>query len=370
MKIGLDVSVAEQTSGSGRYVHELATGIASHLGSDDSLYLYHGNCIERSNKLRLIDLPNVHHRSVSARHPHLRIQVALPSAILPDRLDVFHAPAFFAPLRLHTPMVATIHDVNWLDRKWDWWKQIGAKSYLDLTLQTKLVRRRADRIISDSEEARKRILTRMGKRGAPVVVVPLAPAPIFSTTPEPVDHSPYFLSVGVLALQKNQEGTIRALAELKSRGVSVKVIFAGRDPLGLRPRRLEPLAAKLGVGELVRFLEDVNDIQLRDLYASSVALVFPSLQEGFGLPILEAMACKTPVITSSLSSMPEVAGSAALYVDPKDHLSIAEAMSTVLLNPKTRARLIRAGVERVANFSWDKTAEQMISVYRDVARSK
>jgi glycosyltransferase involved in cell wall biosynthesis len=122
----------------------------------------------------------------------------------------------------------------------------------------------------------------------------------------------------------------------------------------------------LGLTGAVAFVGYTGQRVLRDLYAQAACLVLPSLGEGFGLPVLEAMACGTPVITSNTSSMPEVAGDAALRVDPHDALGLADAMYRVLTNPALREDLRQRGLERARVFTWRRTAEQMSLIVVEV----
>ena len=119
--------------------------------------------------------------------------------------------------------------------------------------------------------------------------------------------------------------------------------------------------------ERVHFTGYIDANDLPTIYSLAEGLVFPSFYEGFGLPILEAMACGCPVITSNVSSMPEVAGDAALLIDPKNTEAIAQAMASVISNEKLRKKLIEKGYEQVKKFTWDKTAEETLALYKQVA---
>ena len=130
-------------------------------------------------------------------------------------------------------------------------------------------------------------------------------------------------------------------------------------------RAIRDRAETLGLGEAVTFLGYVDERFLRALYAAATCFVLPSLGEGFGLPILEAMACGTPVIAGSTTSLPEVAGDAALMVDPYDAVSLAEAMHRLLTDERLRKDLCRRGVERAASFSWRATAEMISTLIDD-----
>lgn len=183
-------------------------------------------------------------------------------------------------------------------------------------------------------------------------------------------RSPYLLYVGSERPRKNLGTLLRAFALVKQQGhpfnslTLLKVGPAGRSD-AFRKATLDE-AGRLGIERDIQFVEYVSDQELAVLYSNALALVFPSLYEGFGLPIVEAMACGCPVITSNVSSMPEIAGSAALLVNPHDTPALAEAMRCVILDPTQRARLRAQGLLRAQDFSWDKTAEATFAVYQRV----
>ena len=183
-------------------------------------------------------------------------------------------------------------------------------------------------------------------------------------------RSPYLLYVGSERPRKNLGTLLRAFALLKQQGhpfnslTLLKVGPAGRSD-AFREATLASIRG-LGIERDIHFVEYVSDQELAVIYSNALALVFPSLYEGFGLPIVEAMACGCPVITSNVSSLPEIAGSAALLVDPHDTPALVEAIRCVILDPTNRARLRAEGLLRAKDFSWDKTAEATFAVYQRV----
>jgi glycosyltransferase involved in cell wall biosynthesis len=174
---------------------------------------------------------------------------------------------------------------------------------------------------------------------------------------------PYFLYVGRYDPYKNLERVVAALAALP-RSLACDLWIAGSPDDRYRPA-LQRQAEELGVGDRLRWLDYVPYDQLPILLNQAIALVFPSLWEGFGLPVLEAMACGTPVITSNLSSLPEVAGDAALLVDPYRTEAIAAAMKTMILDDLTRSQLRQAGLARSQQFSWAKTGAATQAILRE-----
>ena len=189
--------------------------------------------------------------------------------------------------------------------------------------------------------------------------------------PSPVNDgrfsAPYVLYVGSERPRKNLTCLLRAFASLKDRGPRfaslrlLKVGSAGRSD-GFRTATLEE-ARRLGIDNDVDFVDHVSDQDLAVIYSNALALVYPSLYEGFGLPVVEAMACGCPVVTTDVSSLPEVAGSAALLVDPHDPAGFAEALQSVILDRDLSTRLRGDGLRRARDFSWDDTASTTHAVY-------
>lgn len=178
-------------------------------------------------------------------------------------------------------------------------------------------------------------------------------------TRESLGESPYFLYFGRPDPSKNLHRLITAFAALKNNESELWLV-------GPSDRRYTPLlqaqAEHLGIGNRVKFLEYVPAAELPIIINQAIALVFPSLWEGFGFPVLEAMACGTPVITSNISSLPEVAGDAALLINPENSGEITAAMQAILVDGSLRSRLRQAGLMRASQFSWQKTGQATAAV--------
>jgi glycosyltransferase involved in cell wall biosynthesis len=167
------------------------------------------------------------------------------------------------------------------------------------------------------------------------------------------ENQRYFLYLGRHEPYKNLHRLIAAFAKLKNRG-EYKLLLAGPVDSRYTPV-LQTQVTELGISEQVQFLNYVSYHDLPKIIHNAIALVFPSLWEGFGFPVLEAMACGTPVITSNLSSLPEVAGDAAILINPYNPAEITEAMQMLAENPELRSHLARQGINRANQFSWEKT---------------
>jgi alpha-1,3-rhamnosyl/mannosyltransferase len=232
-------------------------------------------------------------------------------------------------------------------------------------------------VITDSVAVREEITTHYGVRAEKVHAIPLGVSPRFRPRSAP-DLEPvmtryqltadaYLLCVGTLEPRKNLVRTVRAYASLPAdlrRRFPLVVVGAKGWHESSIVAELESLAQK-GQG---RFLDYVDEVALTLLYAGARGVLYPSLYEGFGLPVAEAMASGTPTLTSNLGCMKELAEGAAVLVDPRETASIAQGMRQLLEDDAARARLRSAGMERVQELTWQRCAERTLLVYRHVLR--
>jgi glycosyltransferase involved in cell wall biosynthesis len=285
-------------------------------------------------------------------------------------LELVHDPTGVSPLML-TPArrVATIHDVIPLIHP-------SASTLLDRLIYQSwlpLVAPSLDAIITVSAHSRRDIVRKLDVDPARVHVVPNAVSPSFRrvdrATSSEVAHrhgiaEPYVLYVGSIEARKNLDRLLGAFARLRAWSPQWQLVVVGAA--GWKSSPVFATVQRLGLGSSVRFTGFVPDPDLPALFSGADLFVFPSLYEGFGLPVLEAMACGTPVVTSSTSSLPEIAGDAALLCDPEDESAITEAMRRVLDDPDLRRELSDRGVERARSFGWDRTAQDTLRVYHQV----
>ena len=376
MRIGIDVSWAQMgPSGTATYVAGLVEAL-TRAGAEHHYVLFTRRPERYGPALPDLDSSNVTRVAVDAPLTNLRQQVTLPLALRRQRLDLYHSPAFFLPVVMpllwRGPTVVSMFDVNFL-RLRESWRAGRRATYLSLALQVPVAARQTTRIITLSEASARDIARLLRMPPRKIAVVPAAPRALFRDLPDDETvagtrerHGRFFLSVGVLAPQKNLERVIRAFARLDDR--ATRLVLAGRPAGSYAEAVLRPLAHELGVAERVVFAGATSDEELRALYGAALALVYPSLGEGFGLPIVEAMASGCPVVTSNISSMPEVAGDAALLVDPHDVDALAGALRALLRDPALRAELIACGHARAALFTWDEAARGTLRVYEETLR--
>jgi glycosyltransferase involved in cell wall biosynthesis len=238
----------------------------------------------------------------------------------------------------------------------------------------------AARILTPSEFSRQAILKHYGIEERRVVVVPNAVSSRFRPIEREVAQAsvrkkfdvrgPFVLTVGDLQPRKNHLGLLHAFEEVLRAHphLSHDLVFVGKETW--YSKELHRAVQSSAIAKRVHFMGFVEDEDLVSFYAASDLFVFPSFYEGFGLPILEAMACGRAVACSNTTAMPEVANAAGILFDPNSNEEMVRAISDVLLNPELRQRLERLGTSRAAGFSWEKAAQRTLKVYYDVAGAR
>jgi glycosyltransferase involved in cell wall biosynthesis len=283
-----------------------------------------------------------------------------------ESLDVLHSVALTGPLHTKPAHVVTVGDVTWI-RHPDPSELRTAKLWRILVPP---VARRAERVLTYSEASRAEVAEDLGVPLERIDAVPLGPGADTGAEPTAEEelrsrlrlgNGPIVLAVSALKEHKNVARLIEALAVVR-REVPGVVLVAPANPTPLQAE-LERLAAGLGIADSVVFPGWVDDADLEGLYRSATCLAFPSLREGFGLPILEAMRRGIPVACSSTSSLPEVGGEAVLYFDPTRVEDIAGAVMRLLTDERLAAELTKKGAERQRTFTWERTAEQTLVSY-------
>ncbi|MEW6750750.1 MAG: glycosyltransferase family 1 protein [Candidatus Latescibacterota bacterium] len=371
MRIGVDIRELERgaRTGIGRYLRNfLAHGSRAH---PEHSFLLYAN--QRTD-------PQVEGRSLQVRVRREGVtlwwdQVVLAGLARADRLDVFLSPYPKGPLRLPCPLVVTIHDLTplVLPQQGSWRTPVRRTLF---RLLAQWVGRRAARIITDSEHSARDIVRLLHVDPSRIRVLPIGVEPRFRPLQDAAQlrqvlaryqvEPPYLLWVGNGKPHKNVPGLLRAFARLQQRDGAGPVLVLAGD-LGRWGDGHRLLARQLGLEERVRFTGPVAEDDLPALYAGAGLFVFPSLYEGFGLPPLEAMACGTPVVASSRTSLPEVVGDAGLLVDPLDEGALAAALGRLLADGAEHQRLRRAGLERARRFRPDRIGEEHLAILQEAA---
>ena len=313
-------------------------------------------------------------RHVSA-NPWSRLGWDLGRLLRQDKPDLVHVQ-YTAPLLGRTPIVVTVHDVSFLDHPefFTWSRRSQLRHTVAKTVK------HAARVITVSEFSRDAILRSYDIAPEKVRVVSNAANPDFRVIGREKAmravgerlrmEAPFILSVGDLQLRKNHVGLIAAFSKLLTAHPQLKhhLVLTGKETW-FTPK-VKEAALSSGFAERIHFTGFVSDDQLLELYNACDCFVFPSLYDGFGLPILEAMACGRAVACSNTSAMPEVADGAGILFDPHSVDEIKRAMSDILLDSELRARKERLGLQRAASFSWQKSARATLDVYREVVEER
>ena len=378
LRIAIDyTSAVNQNAGIGRFVRGLVGALLEQDRANSYLLLHAAPNPGASP--RFPSARNVRRRPLRLSERWLNIlwhraRVPLPIDWLTGPLDIFHSPDFVLPPVRHARSILTVHDLAFL--LYPECADERLRAYLEKTVPRSV--HRADFVVADSENTRNDVIVLLGVPPERVSVVPGGVDPSFAPVDDPArraalrgrlgldDETPFILFVGVLEPRKNLVGLIEAFQILKSRrSVPHKLVVVGRK--GWLWEGIMERAERSPVRDDIVFAGFIPDGELATLYSTAEMFAFPSHYEGFGLPILESMACGTPVVASRASSLPEVVGDAGLQVDPEDAEQLAAALELLALNPDVRQDFRHRGLERAATFTWHAAAGTLLDVYRRVA---
>lgn len=361
MKIAFDLRRIGNP-GIGRYMKCLAESVIAQAPEHEYLLIL------PQQSRHLVHAPNAQKLCTGLKYYSFREQFELPRILSRHKVDLLHSPHFLLPLVRPCPAVATIHDVIYMACPEDLTSLAGRLYY---RLMMNACSRMATRIVTDSEHSKDEIIRYLHADPAKIEVVCPAVDSFFQSPADSAEVAlvrsrfgidrDYIVCVGIYKPRKNHAGLLKAFQLLLKSGVQSQLVIAG--PMGEGKPVLQRLAAELGVADHVVFTGFVNDADLRALYSGARVYVCPSLYEGFGFTVLEAMACGTPVACSSSTSLPEVAGKAALYFDPYKPEEMAVQLLRAFSDDGLRASLIADGRSNLLRFSWEETARQTLAVY-------
>ncbi|MGC9314792.1 MAG: glycosyltransferase family 4 protein, partial [bacterium] len=347
-------------TGVGIYTSRLVSAMAEMEGVEEIVLFANGD-------IPSFAVPNVRTVRYRSRVQHLAIQLELPKLLAENRIDILHGPNFYLPVRGKTPMAVTIHDLSA--------QFFPGQHSLKHRLSQKFLRpsmKKADRIIAVSEFTSREIARYCPKAEDKIRVVHNGVGENFVPTDEKTKSEiksrhglpeRFALFVGTLEPRKNVGRLVEAFG--KATNIEdLKLVIAGGK--GWLYGEIFESVKKLGLEDRVIFPGYIPSEDLPALYSSAEFFCYPSLYEGFGLPVLESMACGTPVLTSRDSSMSEVAGEAALLADPMDIDSIAEGILKLASDETLRKNLAEKGLSRAKKFSWKSCATKTLDIYREI----
>jgi glycosyltransferase involved in cell wall biosynthesis len=357
--------------GVGNYIKNLVWSLSRMDSTDEYLLL-----ASRENLCHFEALPSNFEIHLAPSHPAQRIlweQTVLPLQLLRNKIDLYHGPAFVVPFAKTCLRVVTIHDASFrlTPERHSHQRRFYYRGIVPLIMKA------SDGIITVSRSAKSDLLDIAAVPEDKVSVIPLGVDPHFQpvTAPHILERirrkyslpRDFILFVGMIEPRKNLETLLDAYLAY-SLAARFDLVLAGSFGWGYS-HLLRKIAAS-GAADRVRLPGYVEEADLPALYSAAAVFAYPSFYEGFGLPVLEAMACGTAVVTSSVSSLPEVAGTAALLADPHDSGALASALRCILSNATLRADLSRRGLERARSFSWIRTAEKTLALYRRIAEGQ
>jgi len=375
MRVGIDyTSAVRQGAGIGRYTRGLIAALAAN-DHQNRYVLFSAGQDPRHTAWPA----NFCYRTLPVTDRHLaiiwqRLRLPLPVELVTGPLDIYHSPDFVLPPVWGARTVLTVHDLSFMR-----YPECSSPPLLDyLTRSVPRSVRRADLVLADSEHTRQDVITLLDVDPQRVLTVYAGVEERFSAAVTATEAArtrqrygitrEYILGVGTLQPRKNFPMLIRAYAQLRREHAAPHQLVIAGGPGWLE----EPIHAtidELDLHDEVLLTGFVDDADLPALYQGADLFAFPSLYEGFGIPILEAMAGGTPVVTAQASSMPEVAGDAALLVPPLDVDGLADAMWRLLDDGALRAELVARGRLQAARFPWQRSAEMLLEAYRLVAGS-
>lgn len=370
MRIAINtLSLNRTKAGMGNYIFNLINSLAS-IDKKNEYYVF----VSDKNK-QFFDIRQKNFRIINAGKAVTKNfrrlmweQLSLPKYIKKHKIDVLHSPGFVIPFLSKAKNILTIADMTFISHPKV--HTLVKRFYFGLFMPPSI--RKTDKILSISKSTKKDISDMLNINAGKIEVTHLSYGKEFKILDKKnakgflsdnysIDY-PFILFVGMIEPRKNLKRVLKAFSQLKKQEtIPQKLVIVGKK--GWMYKGIFKTVKRLGLEKEIIFTGYVPDNDLVKFYNSADVLVYPCLYEGFGIPILEAMACECPVITSNVSSMPEVAGDAALFVNPIKTDEIASAMKKVITNKKLQKKLREKGKLQCSKFSWKKTAEKTLLIY-------
>jgi glycosyltransferase involved in cell wall biosynthesis len=362
MRFAVDAhAIGQHLTGNETYIRNLLNGFACvDDGSDIVAYISRGSAAGQ--------IPERFRTRLVSPNPFLRLGGQLSQRLRQDRPALVHVQ-YTAPLFCPSPVVVSVHDVSFLSHPQFFTRSRGAQ----LRTTVRQTVRTAVRVLTPSEFSRRCVIEAYGLDEQSVIAVHNGVASQFRVLPRQAAaqevaarfniRAPYILTVGDLQPRKNHVTLFRAFEQVLRAQPNLPhhLVIAGKETW--YSSVVHEAARRSEFARRIHFTSFVSDDELLRLYGGCDVFAFPSYYEGFGLPILEAMACGRAVACSDTSAMPEVADSAALLFDPSSISEMSRAILDLLLHPELRARVERLGAQRAARFSWNSAAEATLAVY-------
>lgn len=401
MRIGIDITAAvRQGAGIGRFTRELVRALLA-LDSPHEYVLFAATgglpisvwqprLDYITQTARALDLKICNLKSLSDDWLHRmwhRARLGFPIEFFTGRVDLFHEPDFvLPPTRRGTLTLLTVHDLTFMRDPDSALPQL--RRYLEQVVPRSV--QRATHVLADSLATKKDLAELFSVSPDKITVIPGGVSDCFSPVTDParlaevrakynLGPDPFILGLGTIQPRKNYTRLIQAFATFRTKTIDLKsvttkfqfptfnlVIVGGK---GWMYDDIFAEVKRQGLEEYVLFPGFVDDDDLPALYSAASVLAYPSLYEGFGLPVLEAMACGTPVVTSNTSSLPEIAGDAALAVSPTNPVALSGALLNAVADEALRAQMIERGLKQARRFTWEDAARQLLAVYEQFKSS-
>lgn len=379
-RIGIDVTSAlTQGGGIGRYTRELVQALVA-LNPTDEIHYFSARLSDKSREQLLPRASNVvfHEAPFGERWLYrlwYRARLPLPIQWFTGPLDLYHSPDFvLPPVAKKIPTLLTVHDLSFVHYPDTF--PVALVNYLNRIVPWSVTR--ADHILADSKSTKGDLISLWSVPDEKITVLysgvkeqfrPISDQEAIASARQKygIDNRPYVLAVGTVQPRKNYQMLIRSFRKVAEHLPHNLVVIGGRGWLNDEVRNE---VSRQNLTERVVFTGFVEDVDLPALYNGASLLAFPSLYEGFGLPILEAMSCGLPCLISNTSSLPEVGGMAAIQISPHDEALWTENMIELLSSPEKLIQMKNSGLEQSSLFSWNQAAKELMQIYDYLLESR